>query len=178
VRTEDQGTKGFAIDTPRLRLRRLCAGDAAFMCALLNDPAFLRHIGDRGVRSPEDAVRYILAGPVASYSRFGYGLYLVELRDGGEPIGICGPLRRETLPDADLGFALLPAFRERGFAREAAEAVLVHARDALGLRRLLAITSQDNAPSIQLLLKLGFRFERLARLSQGDAELNVFTRDL
>lgn len=176
--TEDPGTQGFAIDTPHLRLRRLCAADAPFMCTLLNDAAFLRYIGDRGVRTREDAERYILDGPVASYGRVGYGLYLVALRDGGEPVGICGPLRRDTLPDADLGFALLPAFRERGYAREAAEAVLVHARDALGLRRLLAITSQDNAPSIRLLLKLGFRFERLARLTQGEPELNVFTRDL
>lgn len=174
----DQAADGSAIHTHRLRLRRLCAGDAAFMCTLLNDAAFLRHIGDRGVRTAEDAVRYILAGPVASYARFGYGLYLVELRDGDEPIGICGPLRRDTLPDADLGFALLPAFRAQGYAREAAEAVLVHARDTLALRRLLAITSQDNEPSIRLLLKLGFRFERLACLSPGEPELKVFTRDL
>jgi RimJ/RimL family protein N-acetyltransferase len=166
------------IETPRLALRQLDAGDAAFMCALLNDAAFLRHIGDRGVRTPDDAARYIEAGPVASYGRFGFGLYLVALKETGEPIGICGPLRRDTLPDADLGFALLPAFRSCGYAREAAEAVIVHAREALGLPRLLAITSPDNETSVALLLKLGFRFERQARLSPGEPALNVFARDL
>jgi RimJ/RimL family protein N-acetyltransferase len=171
-------TNGFAFETPRLSLRRLDEGDAGFMCALLNDEAFLRYIGDRGVRTPGEAARYITDGPVASYDRHGFGLYLVALRDSGEPIGICGPLRRDSLPDADLGFALLPQFRSQGYALEAAAAVVAHARDTLGLPRLLAIASQDNVASIALLSKLGFRFEGPARLSDGEPELNLYALEL
>ena len=164
--------------TPRLLLRRLDAADAAFMCALLNDEAFLRHIGDRGVRTVADAARYIVAGPVSSYERFGFGLYLIVLRATSEPIGICGPLRRDTLPDADLGFALLPAYRAQGFAREAAEAVIVHARDDLGLPRLLAVVTPDNTASIALLVRLGFRFERRACVTPGERDLDVYALEL
>src|SRR5688572_10374518 len=94
------------VATERLRLRRLTPGDAEFMLRLLNDPSYVRYIGDRGVRTTEEARSYIVSGPLESYSRHGFGLYLVELKETGEPLGICGLLKRESLPDADLGFAL------------------------------------------------------------------------
>ena len=96
------------IETPRLARRRLTTDDADFILELLNEPSFLRYIGDKGVRTREDAGRYILAGPMASYERFGFGLYRVERKDGGEPIGICGLLKRDSLEDVDVGFAFLP----------------------------------------------------------------------
>jgi RimJ/RimL family protein N-acetyltransferase len=166
------------LTTPRLTLRELTPEDAGFMLALLNDEAFLRYIGDRGVRTVAEAERYIAAGPIASYERHGYGLYLAAIEASGEPIGICGLVRRDTLPEPDLGFALLPAFRGQGYAVEAAAAVVAHARDALRLPRLLAITSQDNDASMALLSKLGFRFERRASLSEAGPELNVFALTL
>lgn len=169
---------GGVLETPRLVLRRLTRADAGFMLALLNDPAFLRYIGDRGVRTTADAARYIEAGPVASYARFGFGLYAVTPKHGGDPIGICGPVKREELPEPDLGFAYLPAFRAQGYGFEASAAVLVHARDDLKLARLLAITSRDNLASIGLLEKLGFHFDRVARLSEYEPELSVFVREL
>ena len=147
------------------------------MVRLLNEPSFIRCIGDRGVRTAADARTYILEGPVASYGRHGFGLYLVELKAGGVPIGICGLLKREFLEDVDIGFALLPEFWSKGYAFEAASAVLAHAR-AQGFTRVLAITSQDNVPSIGLLAKLGFRFERLAKLYEGEPPLKVFACDL
>jgi [ribosomal protein S5]-alanine N-acetyltransferase len=162
------------IETPRLRLHRLTTDDAEFILELLNEPSFLRHIGDKGVRTREDACRYILAGPVASYDRLGFGLYRVERRDGGQPIGICGLLKRESLEDVDLGFAFLPRFWSQGFAFESAAAVLAHGRQTWGLKRVLAITAPDNEASIRLLAKLGFRFERTARLSEGSPEIRVF----
>lgn len=162
------------IDTPRLALTELSEGDAEFIRGLLNEPSFLRWIGDRGVRTVEDAKRYIREGPAAMYARFGYGLLRVGLKPEGTPIGICGVLKRDALPDPDLGFSLLPAYWSQGYALEAARAVMQDARARLGLGRIVAITSPGNESSIRLLDKLGFRFERMMRL-QGDAgEVRLF----
>ena len=163
------------IETSRLRIRRLAPADAPFIVSLLNDPAFLRYIGDRNVRSVADAVAYIADGPAASHARFGFGLDAVETL-GGESMGICGLLRREELDAPDLGFAFLPAFRGRGFAREAAEAVLDDAAGRLAVRRVLAVVQADNDASIGLLGRLGFRFERMADI-RGES-LRLYARVL
>jgi [ribosomal protein S5]-alanine N-acetyltransferase len=162
------------IETGRLALRRLTTGDAAFILELLNDPEFLRHIGDKGVRTEADACRYLETGPIASYGRHGFGLYRVGLRESGEAIGMCGLLKRDWLDDVDIGFAYLPRFRRQGYGREAAAAVLALARDAFGLSRVVAITSPGNEPSIRLLAGLGFRYERTARPSEKEPEVRVF----
>lgn len=163
------------IETERLNLRRLNEGDAAFILELLNDPSFLRNIGDRKVRTKEDAVRYILQGPVDSYARHGFGIWLVELKNvEATPVGICGLVKRETLPEPDIGYAFLPRFRGQGYAYESAAAVMRHARAVLGLGRVLAITNPDNAGSIKVLEKIGFAFERRVRLSEGEPEIMLF----
>jgi RimJ/RimL family protein N-acetyltransferase len=167
----------LVLETERLTLRPIGMSDAGFILNLLNEPSFLRHIGDKGVRTEDDARRYIQDGPRASYERFGFGLLLVERKDGGEPIGICGLLKREWLEDVDLGFALPPRFWGEGYAFEAASAVLTHARERLGLRRIVAITSLDNEPSIRLLAKLAFRFERVARFTPDGPELRLFASE-
>ena len=167
----------LALETGRLTLRRMGLHDAAFVRDLLNEPSFLLHVGDKGVRTEDDARRYIEDGPLASYARRGFGLNLVQRRDGGEPVGICGLLKRDWLEDVDLGFALRPPFWGRGYAFEAASAVLAHGREQLGLRRIVAVTSLGNEPSIQLLGKLGFRFERIARFAEGGSELRLFAID-
>jgi ribosomal-protein-alanine N-acetyltransferase len=164
------------LETARLELRRFTLEDAAFILELVNEPSFVRHIGDKGVRNEEDARRYLLGGPLASYERFGFGLYLVERTDDREPIGMCGVLKREALPDPDVGFAFLPRYWSKGYALESVAAVLVDARARHGLTRLLAITSQDNVRSIALLEKVGFRFERMARLSEDADEVRVYAR--
>jgi RimJ/RimL family protein N-acetyltransferase len=164
------------VTTARLRLRRLTPDDAEFMLRLLNDPSYVRNIGDRGVRNTEDARHYIASGPVDSYDRHGFGLYLVELSSTGEPIGICGLLKRDSLPLPDLGFALLPSYWSRGYAFEAASAVVRHARKDHGLSHLLAITSPDNEASIALLTKLGFRDEGTTDWSGGE-EVRLFALD-
>lgn len=166
------------LETERLILRRMAAGDAGFILGLLNEPSWLRFIGDRGVRTLEDARAYISNGPVASYERHGFGLYLVEPKGGGEPAGICGLIKRDSLEDVDLGFAFLPQFWGRGYARESAAAVLDYGRRRLGLRRVVAVTSVDNDASIRLLEKLGFRFEKPVRLSADDDEVKLFALDL
>jgi ribosomal-protein-alanine N-acetyltransferase len=156
--------------TRRLVLRRFVEDDAPFVRSLVNEPSWVRFIGDRGVRTVDDARAYLTNGPIAMYARHGFGLYLVALEDG-TPIGMCGILKRDTLEDVDIGFALLPAYWGQGYAREAAEAVLVHAHQDFGLTRIVAITSLDNDPSIALLGKLGFQFERTIVLSGEELKL-------
>ncbi len=165
------------LETARLRLRQLTAGDAEFIVELLNDPSFVRNIGDRGVRTLGDAMRYIRDGPVENYARLGFGLWRVELRDSSVPVGICGLLKREALDDVDLGFAFLPRFWFSGYAFESAAGVMRHARHVLGLTRIVAVTNPDNVGSIRLLEKLGMRFERLVRLSEHGTELKLFAFD-
>ena len=162
------------LDTHRLRIREMTAEDAPFMLALLNEPSFIRNIGDRGVRTEEHARAYIAAGPLASYARHGFGLCLVTLADAATPIGICGLLKRDALPDPDIGFAFLPPYWGQGYALEAASAVMAHARGPLRMPRLLAIVNPDNAGSIKLLEKLGFGFDRPIRMSDGEPELKLF----
>ena len=162
------------LETKRLVLREQSEADSAFILRLLTEPSFIRHVGDKGVRTIEDARRYILNGPVESYRRFGFGLYLVEARFSGEPMGICGLIQRENLEDVDVGFAFVPEFWSRGFAFEAASAVLAHARDTLGLERVVAIVSPGNKASVKLLEKLGMKFERMIQLSDDEPEIQLF----
>lgn len=166
------------LETERLVLRRLTLDDAAFVLALLNEPSFLRFIGDRGVRTLDDARAYLIGGALASYERHGFGLYLVALKRSGVAIGICGLLKRDTLDDVDVGFAFLPAFWLQGYAFESASAVIAHGKDALGLRRVVAVTQPDNHGSIRTLEKLGLRFEKMVRLSDEEPALQLFTLDL
>ena len=162
------------LDTERLGLRWLSAEDAAFMLELVNDPAWLRFIGDRGVRTLEDARDYILNGPVAMYHRVGFGLCLVELKQRRTPIGICGLIERVGLEDIDIGFAFLPAFCGQGYAYESAAAIMSYARDTVGLNRVVAITAPDNQRSIRLLKKLGLSFENMLRLGEDQPEVMLF----
>lgn len=165
---------GTTLQTARLRIRRMTAADAPFMLQLLNEPSYHRFIGDRGVRTVEEAERYILGGPVESHRVHGFGMDVVEERATGVPVGICGILKRAALDSPDLGYALLPEHWSRGYAREAAEAVLRHASGELGLARILAITDPENPGSIRLLQRLGFRREGWIRLPGESIDLHLF----
>lgn len=160
---------GVVVTTARLRLRALQYSDAPFLVALLNDPDFLRNIGDRGVRTEADACGYLDAGPLASYAQYGFGLWCCERLDTGEPVGMCGLLRRDTLPHADVGYALLPKARGHGFAREAVAGVLAYARDTLRLPAVVAIVSPGNERSMHVLESLGYqRVEMLVAAPGAD----------
>jgi [ribosomal protein S5]-alanine N-acetyltransferase len=164
------------LSTLRLSLRRLTEEDAEFILELLNDPAFIRFIGDKGVRNLDDARGYILTGPIASYEQHGFGLWLVTLKTVNTPVGICGLLKREILPDADIGFAFLPAYRAQGYALESAAAVLEYSRTILGLKRIVAIVDPDNAGSLRLLEKIGMSFDRMVRLAEDGPEIRLLAR--
>ncbi len=163
--------------TARLRLRRLVLDDAPFVHELVNQPSWLAYIGDRQVRSLEDARGYLTTGPLASYAQHGFGLYAVERSHDGVAIGLCGLLKREQLDDVDIGFALLDRHGGHGYAIEAAAAVVEHARHAIGLDRLVAIVAPDNARSIRLLEKLGLAFERTITLPGQTASLRLHARN-
>lgn len=162
------------ISTARLILRELTPGDAEFILTLVNDADWLRYIGDRGVRTLDDAMAYIERGPRTAYATHGFGLYGVALRDSRELIGMCGLIKRESLPDVDIGFAFLPAFRSHGYAYEAAAATLQHAATQLGLTRIVAIVSPDNERSATLLRKLGMRLEGSIRLTDDTEEVRIY----
>lgn len=162
------------LETARLILRHISIEDADFLLDLLNQPSFIANIGDRGVRTTADAQQYALRGPIASYEKNGFGLYLVELKETVVPIGICGLVKRDALPDADIGFAFLPAFWSRGYALESAIAVKAYALNVLGLKRLLAIVNPNNASSIRLLEKMGLQYKEMVRMSPDAAEVKLF----
>ena len=160
------------LETDRLLLRQLGEADAPFMLELMNEPDFHRFVGDRGLRTTEDAAAYLVDKILPSYERFGFGFYLVELKPGGPPIGICGLVKRETLEWVDVGFAFLEAFRGKGYAFEAAKAVIENGRTIFGLTRIVGVTAPDNQISIRLLEKLGLRYEKSIHLpGYGDESL-------
>ncbi|MGB3393022.1 MAG: GNAT family N-acetyltransferase [Stenotrophomonas sp.] len=164
------------IETERLRLRLLRDddGDAAAMLELLNEPGFHRHIGDRGIRTLEQARECIRNGPMVSYERHGYGMYAIERRGDGAWLGNAGLVHRAALPHPDIGYALLQRHSGQGYALEAARAVLAHARGTLGLGRLCAIVAAGNARSIALLHKLGFHADGSVRLPGKDETLLLY----
>lgn len=162
--------------TERLTIRPFTLEDAPFILRLLNEPSFIEHIADKGVRTADQATEYLTQGPLASYQTHGHGLWKVQHRGTGQAMGMCGLIKRDTLPDVDLGYAFLPEYWGLGYAREAARACLAFGRDTLGLRAMLAVVSPGNAPSIRLLVALAFRPTGRKELEPGD-EVAVYRID-
>jgi len=163
------------VETPRLHIRELTIEDAEFVFKLVNEPSFLENIGDKGVRNLEDARQFILEGPWTSHRERGYGQFLVELKEGGDPIGVCGLLFRESLDVSDVGCAFLPQYWRRGFAFEAACAVMEYGRSTLGIETIVGLTSKDNLASIKALEKLGMKFERMVKMSDDDPDTALYS---
>jgi RimJ/RimL family protein N-acetyltransferase len=165
------------LETARLSLRRMVAADAPFILALLNEPGFLQNIGDRGVKSLDEARWYIANGPMKSYEEHGFGLHVVELRESGASIGICGLIKRPSLDDVDIGFAFLERYWRRGYGHESAAAVMERGQTAHGLRRIVAVTAPHNQGSIRILEKVGLRFERMIRMPGEDKDIHLMAWD-
>ena len=165
-------------ETTRLILRPLQKEDAPFILRLLNEPSFIENIGDKSVRKLDDAWQYILQGPMASYEKNGFGLWLVQLKDALTPIGICGLIKRDGLDEPDIGYAFVPEFWSNGYALEAASAVMIFARETIKLTRIVAITSPDNDASIRVLNKLGLKFEKMVMMPGAETESRFFTPDI
>ena len=161
-------------ETKRLIICKLELTDASFIVELLNDPDWIRHIGDRGVRTVDDACNYLTNGPMKSYEANGFGLFLVKLKDEGTPVGMCGLIKRVGLEDIDIGYAFLPQARGKGYAYESAAAVLEFGKNVIGLKRIVAITTPDNKNSIHLLEKLGLKFEKMVKITEDADETTLF----
>jgi len=164
----------IVLETDRLALRWATEDDAPFFLELLNDADWIRFIGDRGVRTIDGARGYIADKLTSSYTRHGFGLYVATEKSSGERVGICGLIRRATLPDVDVGYALLPRHRGKGYALEATRAVIDHGRETFGLRRLVAITIPENRDSIRVLERAGMTFERIVRMPDDDDDLALY----
>ena len=162
------------IETKRLRLRHFVEEDAAIVLRILNEPSFIENVGDKGVRTIDDAVAYLKNGPIASYVSNGFGAYLVELKETGEPIGMCGLLKREQFDDPDVGYTFFPEFWKQGYAAEAVTAVLEESRRTLGIDRIIAIVSPHNTPSSRLLEKLGFSFKEITNFQPSGDEVLLY----
>lgn len=162
------------LETARLALRELNPEDAEFILELVNEPDWLRFIGDRGIRTVESARDYIVNGPVKMYRQLGFGLWLVNAKESGASVGICGLIKRKGLCDVDLGFAFLSRHQRKGYAFEAAAATLAWGGKELGLRRVVAVVSPENVPSCRLLEKLGFGDEQMICLSEGAPAVKMY----
>jgi RimJ/RimL family protein N-acetyltransferase len=162
------------LNTERLKLRWFSEADAPFIRRLLNEPSWIRNIGDRQIRSDDDALSYIRNRLIPNYWRHGFGFWAVERAADGALIGMCGLTQRESLPEPDIGYALLPEHWGQGYAREAAAACLRYARDVLGLRRLLAITAPHNQPSMALLASIGLKPGEPPMLKGDEGESCLF----
>ena len=170
-------TGGIA-ETPRLLLRRITLDDADLMLAIWNDPAFVQHVGDRGIRTIEQAQQALGDGALMLYETYGYGPYCMVRKDDAQRIGICGLFRRENLLHPDIGFAVLPKFCGAGFALEAARAVVQHAREDLGIKTLAAIVSPANEASVSLIEKLGLIFQRGITMPGEQEEISLYSMNL
>lgn len=162
------------LETRRLLLRRITLDDAGFMLSIWNDPAFMKYVGDRGIRSVAEAQRAIQEGAFHLYEEHGYGPYCMSLKSDGTAVGICGLFRRDNLDDPDIGFAVLPDYCGLGLAGEAAAAVVAHARDDLGIEYLTAIVSPENTASIGLIEKLGLTFERAITMPDDEHPISLY----
>ncbi len=168
----------FTLETERLQLREFTNADAPYMLRQLNEPSFIENIADRGVRNLEQATAYLENGPITSYRLSGFGFWAVLEKSSGIVIGMCGLVKRDTLLDADLGYAFLPEYFGKGMAFEAAQACVSAAKRDFALPRLLAIVNPENVPSRRLLEKLGFVFAGMRPVYAGEPELCLYCLEL
>jgi RimJ/RimL family protein N-acetyltransferase len=165
------------VESERLRLRLYTLDDTDFIINLLNQPSFIENIGDRGIRTKDDAEQYLQKSILNSYQKHGFGLSMVELKESGTAIGMCGILKRDTLEHPDLGYAFLPEYCGQGYAFEIADRLMKSVEELYGLKRVLAITSSDNSNSIRLLEKTGFKFEGMIKAVEDQPENKLFSFD-
>lgn len=163
------------LETERLALREIEEKDAPFILELLNTPSWIKFIGDRNLKTEEDAKNYIATRLAPAYKTVGFGFYLTELKTDNISIGICGLVKRDFLEHVDIGFAFLPQYEGKGYGHESASAIMTHAQATLGLKTIAGITNSNNQRSIALLEKLGLRFQKMILLPEETEEIMLFS---
>jgi RimJ/RimL family protein N-acetyltransferase len=167
----------YILETERLKLREFTLADKLFIIELVNSPGWIKFIGDRDIKTEEQAATYLENGPINSYNNYGFGLSLVELKDSLQPIGMCGLLKRAGLDHPDIGFAFLPEFTGKGYAYEMVAATLLYAKNVLNHKLILAITLPENKSSIKLLEKIGMTFSKPIRLPNQITDLSLYSNE-
>lgn len=165
------------LETQRLTLRQLSIDDADFIFELLNEPAWIQFIGDRNIHTLDDACAYLSDRVIASYNTNSFGLWAVDLKETGKPIGMCGLIKRDSLNDVDIGYAFLSGFWAKGYATEAALATKEYAQKVVGLKRVVAIVDPANPGSVRVLEKIGMKFEKMVHLPEDEIDLKLFSVD-
>lgn len=163
------------LETERLFLRRFDLNDTSFIIELLNTPGWLEFIGDKKVKTHDEAITYLQDGPLKSYKANGFGLSLVALKEDYHPIGMCGLIKRPTLEKIDIGFAFLPTYNGMGYAYEIAQEIVNYGKNHFHLDEIVAITIPANVRSIKLLNKLGFYFKKMVNNADEKEELLLFS---
>ena len=158
------------LETERLVLEELSAGDEKFIFELMNSPGWIEHIGDRGINTLDDAINYLNSRLIASYKVNGYGLFKVVLKDNSTPVGLCGLVNRPSLDYPDIGFAFLPKHMGKGYGYESAAAILIYSKEVLGLEQVVAITSAENTKSQKLLERIGLKFDKIIKLPDYEGD--------
>ena len=163
------------VETERLTLREITEKDAPFILELLNTPSWIKFIGDRNLKTEEDARNYILNRLMPGYKTFGFGFYLTSLKENSTPVGICGLVKRDFLEHVDIGFAFLPQHEGKGYGYESASAIMTYAQTAFGFKIITAITDSNNKQSIALIEKLGLHFQKMILLPDETEEIMLFS---
>ena len=165
-------------ETERLILTPTQAADAEFIFELLNSPKWMQYIGDRNVKSVEEAENYIKNRMLPPLEKNGFSNYTVQRKTDLAKIGTCGLYDREGLDGVDIGFAFLPKFEKQGFAFEAASKLLCEAKNSFGLKTVTAFTTKDNYSSQKLLEKLGLKKSGFIRIPNDEEELLFYKIEL
>ncbi len=163
------------IATERLLLRPFTLENSDFILELLNTEGWIKYIGDRNVKTTEQAREYLENGPLKSYQTNGFGLSLVQLKANNKPIGMCGLIKRDYLDHPDIGFAFLPNYTGKGYAYEVAKGTIQYAMNELQKENILAITLPENSSSIRLLVKLGFKYDKNFITKDTNEELLLYS---
>ncbi|WP_423051728.1 GNAT family N-acetyltransferase [Undibacterium sp. SXout7W] len=150
--------------------------DAGFYLKMVNEPSWIKNIGDRGIHDVQQAEAALLNGPIASQHKNGFSLYIVERKEDSVAMGICGLIKRDYLETADIGYAFLPEYWGRGYALEAAQSVLHYAREELGMTSIAAMTFPDNLSSQHLLRKLGFSLIDVLTLEGDQKKTHLYVQ--
>lgn len=162
------------LETDRLILKPVSLDDADFVLAVHNTPKFIQFIGDRNLRTLEDAENYIKNRFFPHYEKHGFGNCLIVEKSSGKKVGAVGVFVRDGLDVPDIGFSFLPEFEGKGYGFEASLKLMKTVFQDFGLNKISAITTNENIASQKLIEKLGLKFIKMTKLPDDEVELRYY----